>query len=1296
MKKFRILLIAILAICISVSLFACNSSKSNKSKSSTSKSVSVSEENSSEDSSETQSSEEEFQSSSLGTSSISSVEVSSSLTNSSNSSPTMSSSESVITSTESVVNSSTPSSTSSSKEEPIVYYSVLMVGSNIYGEVEADKESVASGNSVTLTITPNAHCYLEYLKINGQSVTVTGTTYVINNVTEDISVDFNFVQETYNVVVNQGANGTVSPNVTNGPVDTAVTLTITPNEHYELKELKINGKAVTVTGNSYTFDLVEDTTVDCSFKQKEYTVSVSSSANGTVTPSVTKGIVGTSVTLTITPNANYALDYLKVNNQNVTVSGNKYTFTIQGNTSVEYAFKLNAYSISVTSATGATVTPSVQMAAPGTSVTLNIALTSGYAIDWVKVNGTAQTVTNNKVTFTMPTGDAQITYACVRVYNITKNTPANGTVSLSATSAKAGTEITITATPASSYVTSTISITYSGTTTNLDIASNQASFTMPSADVSVSVEFAKVDNREYVSHLIFGDSYTHHQHFFRNFYADMQDLPQPKILGIGGTQIPQWGKTGTTTFQNIHLNSAFNGQGGLDGYVDQFNVTRTINIKDKYNVQNFVFHIGINDINGGTSASAVINDLKILFSQYHEAYPDANIYWISLSLISCRPDNISKVKEVNSAIKTYASQTSYLTYINTVDTMFPNGEPIGDWFNGGDGLHYNVDGYNTWSSLILAGLGYPRKDIGTEFGNAGAYYSSNTWTENNGIVTNSFDIPVNNTDISLEGDGVTTVSPFSEQNLWFKDSLSVDSYAEMDVSVNSVAFNDQFPKFGMALKGEGTHMFFFVDALAGLNGTATSFTERKMKQTTGGFLSSFDWDWSIQKWGKAITGSYTNGNYIKLGLLRTGTEMYFLVNDVIVLDLSGREYTSGDMAIGFTTFALEVSIKNYSVTTNIASKLSALGIKNGGTAYYVGQKDTLDITTGGEVAHLLENVNASKFYFEATFKPNSVINSDMYPKFGIVLKASNGDNVLFYVDAVAARFDATANANVFDASVFGTAKNVGFVHRSTTGTNWNWNSLNLTYVPSMSYGNGGTIKMGIYKDGAKIVGLINGVAVVSTTRFTDFAGAVQVGYMGFNINADITDTKLATSTTLLNVINQNYGLKNDLTIDANLSDWSATQKASPYGATSTDGSGRKFTVYAFMGTNGIYVGYEMIHQNLVTDNIEWFTSTNFEMFAGNGGIQCFASTNGQSLNVVDHAIKSVKNGNLYTTTCELILSYGSAGYTGTESSVSVGFACKTGGESVAGMTEGNTGDWWCGPKHAVNNRSTVARAGGIS
>jgi hypothetical protein len=71
-----------------------------------------------------------------------------------------------------------------SPEKPT--YAVTLTQSS-GGTISADVETVKEGGSVTITITPNVNYALEFLKINNDPVDVTGNTYIVSNVTEDIN-----------------------------------------------------------------------------------------------------------------------------------------------------------------------------------------------------------------------------------------------------------------------------------------------------------------------------------------------------------------------------------------------------------------------------------------------------------------------------------------------------------------------------------------------------------------------------------------------------------------------------------------------------------------------------------------------------------------------------------------------------------------------------------------------------------------------------------------------------------------------------------------------------------------------------------------------------------------------------------------------------------------------------------------------------------------------------------------------------------------------------------------------------
>lgn len=119
--------------------------------------------------------------------------------------------------------------------------------------------------------------------------------------------------------------GTVTADKTNGDVGQTVTLTITPNEGYEIDSVKANDKVL--NGTTYSFKLVEgENNVEVTFKAKavepevEYNITYTASEDYTVTNLATKATKGTKVTFNIAVNdENKELSSIKANDVDCTL-----------------------------------------------------------------------------------------------------------------------------------------------------------------------------------------------------------------------------------------------------------------------------------------------------------------------------------------------------------------------------------------------------------------------------------------------------------------------------------------------------------------------------------------------------------------------------------------------------------------------------------------------------------------------------------------------------------------------------------------------------------------------------------------------------------------------------------------------------------------------------------------------------------------------------------------------------------------------------------------------------------------
>ena len=120
--------------------------------------------------------------------------------------------------------------------------------------VDAASKSVAHGSNVTFTLTVPTGATI---KANG--TVISGTSYTVNNVTADTTVEFT---TWYTATVNAG-NTTIS-GVTNNELyatNTNLSFTVTANAGYLLTGVTANGEAPTVNNGSYSYTVTGNVTI---------------------------------------------------------------------------------------------------------------------------------------------------------------------------------------------------------------------------------------------------------------------------------------------------------------------------------------------------------------------------------------------------------------------------------------------------------------------------------------------------------------------------------------------------------------------------------------------------------------------------------------------------------------------------------------------------------------------------------------------------------------------------------------------------------------------------------------------------------------------------------------------------------------------------------------------------------------------------------------------------------------------------------------------------------------------------
>ena len=312
----------------------------------------------------------------------------------------------------------------------------------------------------------------------------------------------------------------------------AVVINFTPDNGYRIKSVKVNSSDVTsnVANNQYILSSVDNNTfLEVAFEAippTTYTLSITATGNGSVTYNGTsvRGKTstftvneGTSATISFSPDNDYRIKSVKVNDTDVTssVSNNSYTISnITVDTSVEVEFEAippTTYTLSIkatgngsvtyngTSVRGKTSTFTVN---EGSSATISFSPDSDYRIKSVKVNNTDVTssVSNNSYTISNITVDTSVEVVFELIppttYTLSIKATGNGAVTYNGTSVRGKTS-TFTVTEGTSATISFTSdngnriksVKVNNTDVTSSISNNSYTISSITADTSVEVVF---------------------------------------------------------------------------------------------------------------------------------------------------------------------------------------------------------------------------------------------------------------------------------------------------------------------------------------------------------------------------------------------------------------------------------------------------------------------------------------------------------------------------------------------------------------------------------------------------------------------------------------------------------------------------------------------------------------------------------------------------------------------------------------------------------------------------------------
>ncbi len=357
-------------------------------------------------------------------------------------------------------------------------------------------------------------------------------------------------------------------------------------------------------------------------------------------------------------------------------------------------------------------------------------------------------------------------------------------------------------------------------------------------------------------------------------------------------------------------------------------------LKDAYIPQRIVISAGMNDINGGSTVQTVLNRIKGLVGAYAEAFPEAQLYWVSAIPSPANGAKLAEMLALNELVKEYA-QGGAINYIEATEAFLKEGKLRANMF-AGDGVALNSEfGLALYGAKICEGLNVQRAQ-GVDFGdNSSGYAYTSGWV--------------------FEEDGAIAVSKGTgEQVIWYSSmQYSADLYVEAYIRSTQNTGADAYPKAGLALRNDSFTIFAYAD-LAG-NPSESAFMNIVYRPNVSEkYEASGNWDWNNQ--GNGNYGASMIGGFVKIAIAKLDNVIYMLANDVIVATYEVPGVSAEDeFVVGALNFNRKMEIKDaYGMTDRIA-----IGEKIGVEVLPIVSLEDASLLGGGQSAHLPSNLTYS-------------------------------------------------------------------------------------------------------------------------------------------------------------------------------------------------------------------------------------------------------------------------------------------------------------------------------------------------
>lgn len=374
--------------------------------------------------------------------------------------------------------------------------SVAIVGhGTVNDNSDSFKDEVLKGNSYTITSVPSEGYRLSKVLVDNVEVPTSGGVYVLNNIARDTAVEVVFEILMFTVTVNVGEHGSCDQQTQAVEYGSDLTFTFTPDSRYAVHSVTVDGVPVEIVDGTYVLrDIRADHVVAVTFWKAEFDIEIFAGENGSASPSGVQSVDrGGSLTVSFAPDDKYAVYSVKVDGEEVEITGNAYTFSsVSADHILVVTFRQVEFDIGISAGENGSANPSgIQRVQENESLTVVFTPSEGYTYDFVLVDGEEGTLTNGTYVFSNVLADHEISVTFKRIVITVSIDPTEGG-SVEASSEAPyyyGDPLTLTFTPDVWY--GLKSVTVNGVDVTAQLTDSKYVFSALTEDQTVSAVFEK-------------------------------------------------------------------------------------------------------------------------------------------------------------------------------------------------------------------------------------------------------------------------------------------------------------------------------------------------------------------------------------------------------------------------------------------------------------------------------------------------------------------------------------------------------------------------------------------------------------------------------------------------------------------------------------------------------------------------------------------------------------------------------------------------------------------------------------